>query len=110
VTSNPPCYVVDPDFHDGYIRGVSWNDDTMVVVIVGDSGKRYTVTFEGVVWVEAHSPIGMMLYALSDVDSGTAPLRRYDFINWYYDEPDEIESKAYLRIMAHGFSFAEAEQ
>jgi hypothetical protein len=91
VTSNPPCYVVDPDFHDGYI-------------------KRYTVTFEGVVWVEAHSPIGMMLYALSDVDSGTAPLRRYDFINWYYDEPDEIESKAYLRIMAHGFSFAEAEQ
>ena len=108
MTNNPFRYVGDPDLHDGYIRGVSWNNDTMVVVIEGDSGKRYSVVFEGVVCVEAHQPIDMMLYALSEIDVDTTSLRRFDFINWYCDEPDEIESKAYLRIMAHGFSFAEA--
>ena len=109
MNNNPPRYIGDPDFHDGYVRGVSWNDDKMVVAVVGYSGKRYIVAFDGVLSVESYLPMDMMLYALSEIDAEIPSLRRYDFINWYCDEPDQIESKAHLRIMANSFTVAESD-
>jgi hypothetical protein len=66
VTNKLVRYVGNPDFHDGYIRSVSQNEDKLLVTIEGSSGKHYTVGFEGVSSVESHSPQDMMLYALSE--------------------------------------------
>jgi hypothetical protein len=108
VTNKPVRYVGNQDFHDGYIRAVSQSEDKALVTIDGSSGKRYTVVFDGVSSVESHSPLGMMLYALSEVDAEVESLRRYDFINWYLDEPEKEESKSYLRIVANKVTVTES--
>jgi hypothetical protein len=51
----------------------------------------------------------MMLYALSEQDADVESLHHYDFINWYFDEPQREESKSYLRIVANGFAVTEPE-
>jgi len=50
-----------------------------------------------------------MLYALAEADLGTSALHHYNFINWYCDEPDEEESKAYLKIVARSFAVTQAQ-
>jgi hypothetical protein len=109
VTNKPVRYVGNPDFHDGYIRAVSQSEDKVLVTIEGSSGKHYAVGFDGVSAVESHSPQDMMLYALSEVDAEVESLRRYDFINWYIDEPEEEESKSYLRILANRFTITKSD-
>ena len=96
------------DFHDGYVRALSQQADTVFLIIEGDSGKRYNVRFDGVSSVESHLPIDMMLYALGETDAGIESLRCYEFINWYGDEPEEETSKSYLRIIASGFAITDA--
>ena len=102
-------HVGDPDFHDGYIRAVSQSEDKVLVAIDGSSGKHYTIVFDGVSSVESHSPQDMMLYALSEADADAGSLRRYDFINWYVDEPEKEESKSYLRIVANKLTVTESD-
>ena len=109
VTNKPVRYVGNPDFHDGYIRSVSQSEDKLLVTIEGSSGKHYTVCFDGVSSVESYSPQDMMLYALSEADADAESLRHYDFINWYFDEPEEQESKSYLRIVANRFAVTESD-
>jgi len=50
-----------------------------------------------------------MLYALSEADVDAESLRRYDFLNWYFDEPEQEESKSYLRIVANRFAVTESD-
>jgi hypothetical protein len=109
VTNKSVRYVGNPDFHDGYIRAVSQSEGKALVTIDGSSGKRYTVGFDGVSSVESHSPQDMMLYALSEAHAEVESLRRYDFINWYLDEPEKEESKSYLRIVANRFTVTESD-
>jgi hypothetical protein len=97
-------YVGSPDFHDGHIRTVAQTDGRIDVTVEGDTGKFYIVSFHGVEKVDMSSPQGMMLYALSESETDTGSLLYYDFTNWYCDEPDEPESKAFLRIIAAGFT------
>jgi len=104
VTNPAIRYVGSPDFHDGYVRAVALSNNQVQVTVEGDTGKKYLVTFEGVAGIELLSPQDMMLYALSETDIDTESLRKYDFINWYVDEPDEPESKAYLRVHATKFT------
>ena len=109
MTNKPVRYVGNPDFHDGYIRAVSESEDKVLVTIDGSSGKHYMVGFDGVSSVESHTPHGMMLYALSETNSEVESLHRYDFINWYFDEPEKEESKSYLRIVANIFTVTESD-
>jgi hypothetical protein len=69
----------------------------------GDTGNRYVVRFRGVRAVNSLSPDGMMLYALAERDTDEEGLYRYTFVNWYFDEPSEPESKAHLEVVAAGF-------
>jgi len=39
------------------------------------------------------SPEGMDLYALSEAPTDVDGLKRYDFINWYCDEPAVLSQK-----------------
>ena len=109
VTNKPVRYVSNPDFHDGYIRSVSQSEDKLLVTIEGSSGRHYTVRFDGVSSVESHSPQDMMLYALSETDADAESLRHYDFVNWYFDEPEKEESKSYLRVVANRFRITESD-
>lgn len=108
VSSNRIRYVGKSDFHDGYVRAVSQQGNTVFVTIEGDSRKHYTIRFDGVSSVESHLPIDMMLYALGETDAGIESLRRYEFVNWYGDEPEEAASKSYLRIIASGFTITDS--
>jgi hypothetical protein len=96
VTSKCVRYVGNLDFHDGFIRAVTQSKDQVLVTVEGSSGKHYTVGFEGVSFVEAHSPQDMMLYALSEVDAEVESHCRYEFINSYVDEPEKEKSKSHL--------------
>jgi hypothetical protein len=104
VTNAAIRYVGYPDFHDGYVRAVALSNNQVQVTVEGDTGKKYLVKFEGVAEIELFSPQNMMLYAMSETDTDTESLRKYDFINWYVDEPNEPESKAYLRVLAASFT------
>jgi hypothetical protein len=72
----------------------------MRINVAGSSGKPYVICFEGVSSMESESPEGMMLYALNKVVGESELLRRYEFVNWYGDEPSDERAKAHLRIVA----------
>ena len=76
----------------------------MRITVAGSSGKLYVVYFEGVSSVESESPEGMMLYALNEPVGGWELQRRYEFVNWYGDEPSDERAKAHLRIVAESFT------
>ena len=81
-------------------------EDKVQVTIKGPNGKHYVVGFNGVTSVESESPEGMMLYALSE-ETGAESLRRFEFVNWYVDEPERRQSKSHLRIVANSFTVAD---
>lgn len=76
----------------------------MRITVEGSSGKHHVVCFEGISSVESESPKGMMLYPLSEMGGESESLRRYEFVNWYGDEPSDERAKAYLRIVAKSFT------
>ena len=102
-------YVGNPDFHDGYVRQISRNQDQLLVTVEGSSGKRYAVLFEDVLSVDSETPQDMMLYALGEKVANIPALHYYEFLSWYGDEPKTDESKSYLRIVAKSFTVAECE-
>jgi hypothetical protein len=108
VIGKPVHYVGNPDFHDGHIRAASQHKDTVLVTVEGASGRFYTIGFDGVSAVESYSPHGMLLYALCAADADAESMHRYDFVNWYVDEPEQEESKSYLRIIANRLTITEA--
>ncbi|HTU90539.1 MAG TPA: hypothetical protein VMF69_10730 [Gemmataceae bacterium] len=81
------AYVGEPDFHDGSILALERQDGTLRVRVRGASGKVFVLTFRGVSAVHAHSPEGMMLYALAQL-RGEPALHHFVFVNW------DDESKA----------------
>ena len=103
MADKPFRYVGNPDFHDGYVRAVSKAGDLVLVTVEGGSGKRYEVRFTGVKSIESRTPEDMMLYALAERDTEQPGLQLYEFVNWYFDEPDEEASKSFLRIIANSF-------
>jgi hypothetical protein len=102
MTAPAARYVGTPDFHDGFVRAVNRNGDTLTVNVEGDIGIEYVVNFSGVLEVDSLSPVGMMLYALAEWDTDREGVYKYEFINWYFDEPETVESNAHLRILATG--------
>ena len=71
-------YIGDPDFHDGAVTAIEQQDTTVRSGIHGASGKSFVVEFGGVRALRANRPVGMLLYALSELRS-TPPLRRFSF-------------------------------
>jgi hypothetical protein len=44
----------------------------------------------------------MMLHTLAQWDTEKKGEYRYEFVNWYFDEPNEPEAKARLSVVAGG--------
>jgi hypothetical protein len=106
MTADPVRHVGHADFHDGHILSLVKAGDKIRVTVAGSSGKQYVVCFEGVSSMESESPEGMMLYALNEVGGESQLLRRYEFVNWYGDEPSNKRAKAHLRIVAKSLTVA----
>jgi len=103
MTDNPPRPVGPADFHDGHVLSLLQTGDEIRITVQGSSGKHYVVRFEGVHAIESESPEGMMLYALNETHGESEPLRHYEFVNWYVDEPSNEMARGYLRIIARSF-------
>lgn len=97
-------YVGLPDFHDGSVRAVLQEQGGVRVTVEGDTGRRYVVSFDGVIAVEMSSPEDMGIYALSEAPSDVEGVRIYDFINWAGNEAGQPKSRAYLRVFATDFT------
>ncbi|SRR5258708_7332674 len=95
------AYVGDPDFHDGMVKQVRSELTEVCVQITGYSGAVYLVRFTGVESVVSHSPEGMLLYALCEMEA-EMPLRRFQFANSY--KPAEEGGDSRLEVSARTFS------
>jgi hypothetical protein len=102
IVDDPARFVGTPDIHDGYIREVFRTEGGLYVKVQGDCGRFYMVRFHGLHSIESETPVDMMLYGLAEWDTRDPLLRRYEFVNWYFDEPDTEESKSRLKIVAAG--------
>ncbi len=96
-------YVGPPDLHDGILTGIDSAEDTVTVWVRSYEGRRYGLTFHGVIHQEAIEPVGMMLYALCELRA-SPPYHRYVFANWDDEEPGR------LRITAEGFQEIESQE
>jgi hypothetical protein len=74
-------------FNDRHILSLVQTGDEMQITVEGSSGKHYLVSFEGVSSVESESPERMMLHALNEASGESELLWRYEFVNWYVNEP-----------------------
>jgi hypothetical protein len=93
-------YVGEADFHDGSILAVEEEQNTVRVQVRGASGKTFRVEFSQVCAVKSNRPVGMLLYALSEM-SCQPPIRRFVFANW------DDQSNAHLEVDAVGFAIRE---
>lgn len=96
-------YRGDPDIHDGVIAGVQREGERMTVVVDTLDRRRLELVFSGVEAVDERSPVGMRLYALTEL-RGVGALRRFVFAN--SAEPEE--SNARLEILARDFCCRDA--
>ena len=102
VTKEPIRYVGSPDFHDGFVREISDSGAEFVVVVEGQSGRRYRVCFHEPQSIHQVSPIGMMLYGITETPTEVEGDQRYTFLNWDGDESDDPNAPC-LDLTAHGF-------
>jgi hypothetical protein len=90
------AYVGPPELHDGRIVRVTSKQDTITVLVTGDTGCLFSLVFYGVIHHHAVTPEGMTLYALTE-EQDSLPHRKFVFVNW--NEEDSSE----LSIVAAGF-------
>jgi hypothetical protein len=91
------AYVGDASIHDGVVRSLFADEQTVVVIVGNSDGNDVTVTFAGITGVEAIDPVGMVLYALVEMVAND-PQRRFVF------QPSDEESNAKLEVTARIFT------
>lgn len=101
---DPIRHIGHADFHDGHILSLIRVGNRLTITVEGSSGNRYAACFEGVTSFESESPEGMTLYALNEAGAESDLLRRFEFVNWYADEPEDDRARAHLRILAKSFT------
>jgi hypothetical protein len=102
-------YVGNPDIHDGTVLDVEQSERMAKVHLRGASGRNWIAEFQNVHAIRSITPIGMLLYSLSEM-SAVPPVRRFVFVNWYSKEIEDEreESKRMLEIDAENFKIYSA--
>jgi hypothetical protein len=93
-------YIGSQDIHDGTILRVIENNKVVIVRIQGASGKHHLIKFNNVTEVQANEPVGMILYAISEMKLDSAK-RKFIFVNW------EEDDSASLEILAEDYQLEE---
>lgn len=83
-------YIGPGDVHDATIRRIECSTGMVTVLLRSYDGREFGIRFWGVVAVEAHQAEGMMLYTLCELNEA-APIRRFRFVNWEDDSPDDLQ-------------------
>ncbi|TXK85771.1 hypothetical protein [Paenibacillus sp. N3.4] len=92
------AYTGDYRVHDSKIEGILWENENLSVFLRSYKGEALVVRFYGVKTIHSNRPLGMMLYAISEMKCHD-PLRKFIFGNW--DERDD----ASLEIVAEQVDF-----
>lgn len=90
------AYVGPASLHDGQILRVQGEAETYTVWIESESGRHFAIKFSQVLRTVVDSPVGMMLYALSEMRY-KPPYRRFVFGN------ADSEDTAKLEVIAQEF-------
>jgi hypothetical protein len=98
-------HVGDPRIHDAVVETVRESPGAVAVVVRTEAGEALTVSFAGVHSVKSHRPVGMMLYALSELES-CGPGRHFQFANWDEDDDASLEIQAESMSVANGDNIA----
>ncbi|BFT74055.1 hypothetical protein [Paenibacillus sp. P36] len=88
-------YIGDYRIHDSKIEGIFWEDTTLTVTLKSYEGGTIVIKFIRLQTVNANRPLGMILYAISELVKN-GPYRKFRFANWR-DEDD-----AFLEIISEG--------
>ena len=93
------AYVGDAALHDGTITTVDKQVGRLTVVVQSQTGTLLRIEFRGVHNVCSNRPVGMLLYALAEMET-TERGRKFVFANW--DEQDD----ATLELHADDFTIS----
>jgi hypothetical protein len=94
-------YVGGPELHDAVVVRVDDLGEEVRVIIKGENGETFLVSFSGVKNTSSHEPEGMTLYGMAEL-KGEPGLRRFVFVNWDEDDPANLE------VSATGYSMERA--
>ncbi|MDU0202035.1 hypothetical protein ACYEXS_24445 [Paenibacillus sp. MAH-36] len=83
-------YIGDFRIHDSKIECIYWEDNILSVTLKGYEGGAILIKFTGVQTVNSNRPLGMMLYAISEM-SKSGPYRKFLFANWRDDDDASLE-------------------
>ena len=97
MTSRFVRYVGPSDMHDARVVALEHRGERARVTIESYEARVFDLEFSGVTSVDAHQAIGMILYALVEVEA-SPPVRRFEFA------PTDDESGARLAIEARDFT------
>ncbi len=79
-------YVGPAGLHDSEIVSVQRDSACLVVECLAEDGAQISLRFSGVEYCQPTSPIGMVLYSLTERRC-SSPLRRFVFVNSEDDLP-----------------------
>ena len=83
-------YVGDYRIHDSKITLVRWDGNHLDVQLNSPDGETLFTSFKNVKSIKSNKPIGMMIYALSEMED-TVPYRKFIFANWDEDDDSILE-------------------
>ena len=88
-------YVGSAIVHDAKITNIVESDSWVTVSLESEEGETFIIQFIDVVEMESSNPMGMMLYAISEVKTEKNG-RKFAFVNW--DDEDD----SFLEIISKG--------
>jgi hypothetical protein len=86
-------YIGDYRVHDGRIKEITSDKDSVQVSLISYDGETILVEFTGVKSIRSYRPEGMILYSICEMKE-QPPYRRFAFVN------ENEEDDAFLEIIA----------
>ncbi|WP_426451962.1 hypothetical protein ACP26L_07760 [Paenibacillus sp. S-38] len=84
------AYIGDYRIHDSNVESILWENTLLSVTLKGYEGERIVIKFNGVQTINSNRPLGMMLYALSEMRIN-GPYRKFLFANWRDEDDASLE-------------------
>jgi hypothetical protein len=96
-------YIGPPSIHDSVILSIHQEVDIVRIILKAYEGHLILVEFQGVEFIRQHLAEGMVLYALSEMQTAL-PLRHFVFVD---TRAGEDGAEAFLEVFARDLSSSE---
>jgi hypothetical protein len=89
-------YVGPPSIHDAVIDRVDLASDRLIVVVrtAAPESAQLQIELLEPSEVEQDRPVGMMLFALAELQADDRGRRRFSFVNWDEDDTARLDLRA----------------